>query len=41
MDLIGKAKFKVAIDSMYGSGRGILAEFSASAGFSTLPSGRN
>jgi alpha-D-glucose phosphate-specific phosphoglucomutase len=25
MDLIGKAKFKVAIDSMYGSGRGILA----------------
>src|SRR5271169_5128222 len=26
MDLISKAKFKVAIDSMYGSGRGILAE---------------
>src|ERR1700676_843872 len=25
MDLIGKAKFKVAVDSMYGSGRGILA----------------
>ena len=25
MDLIGKAKFKFAIDSMYGSGRGILA----------------
>src|ERR1700686_2611646 len=25
MDLIGRAKFKVAIDSMYGSGRGILA----------------
>jgi alpha-D-glucose phosphate-specific phosphoglucomutase len=25
MDLIGKARFKVAIDSMYGSGRGILA----------------
>src|SRR5882762_11907999 len=25
MELIGKAKFKVAIDSMYGSGRGILA----------------
>src|SRR5947209_3083022 len=25
MDLIGKAKFKVALDSMYGSGRGILA----------------
>jgi phosphomannomutase len=25
MDLIGKAKLKVAIDSMYGSGRGILA----------------
>jgi alpha-D-glucose phosphate-specific phosphoglucomutase len=25
MDLIGKAKFKVAIDCMYGSGRGILA----------------
>jgi alpha-D-glucose phosphate-specific phosphoglucomutase len=25
MKLIGKAKFKVAIDSMYGSGRGILA----------------
>jgi alpha-D-glucose phosphate-specific phosphoglucomutase len=24
MDLIGKAKFKVAVDSMYGSGRGIL-----------------
>jgi phosphomannomutase len=23
--LIGKAKFKIAIDSMYGSGRGILA----------------
>jgi alpha-D-glucose phosphate-specific phosphoglucomutase len=26
MDLIGKAKFKVAIDSMYGSGRGILSD---------------
>ena len=25
MDLIGKAKFKVAVDSMYGSGRGLLA----------------
>ena len=25
MDLIGKAKFKVAVDSMYGSGRGILS----------------
>jgi phosphomannomutase len=25
MDLIGRAKFKVAIDSMYGSGRGVLA----------------
>jgi phosphomannomutase len=25
MDLIGEAKFKVAIDSMYGSGRGVLA----------------
>jgi len=25
MDMIGKAKFKVAVDSMYGSGRGILA----------------
>jgi alpha-D-glucose phosphate-specific phosphoglucomutase len=25
LELIGKAKFKVAIDSMYGSGRGILA----------------
>jgi phosphomannomutase len=25
MDLIGKTKFKFAIDSMYGSGRGILA----------------
>jgi phosphomannomutase len=25
MDLIGKAKLKVAVDSMYGSGRGILA----------------
>ncbi len=25
LDLIGKARFKVAIDSMYGSGRGILA----------------
>jgi len=25
MDLIGRARFKVAIDSMYGSGRGILA----------------
>ncbi len=25
MDLIGKAKFRVAIDSMYGSGRGVLA----------------
>ncbi len=24
-DLIGKAKFKIAIDSMYGSGRGVLA----------------
>jgi phosphomannomutase len=26
LNLIGKAKFKIAIDSMYGSGRGILAE---------------
>jgi phosphomannomutase len=26
LNLIGKAKFKVAVDSMYGSGRGILAE---------------
>jgi len=25
MDLIGKAKFKIAVDSMYGSGRGVLA----------------
>jgi alpha-D-glucose phosphate-specific phosphoglucomutase len=25
MELIGKAKFKVAVDSMYGSGRGVLA----------------
>ena len=25
MDLIGRAKFKIAIDSMYGSGRGVLA----------------
>ncbi len=25
LDLIGKAKFKIAIDSMYGSGRGILS----------------
>ena len=25
MDLIGKTKFKFAIDSMYGSGRGVLA----------------
>jgi phosphomannomutase len=25
LDLIGKAKFKIAIDSMYGSGRGVLA----------------
>lgn len=25
MNLIGKAKFKIAVDSMYGSGRGILA----------------
>ncbi|MGB7603485.1 MAG: phosphoglucomutase/phosphomannomutase family protein [Candidatus Sulfotelmatobacter sp.] len=25
LDLIGRAKFKIAIDSMYGSGRGILA----------------
>ncbi len=25
MDLIGRAKFKVAVDSMYGSGRGVLA----------------
>jgi alpha-D-glucose phosphate-specific phosphoglucomutase len=25
LDLIGKAKFKIAVDSMYGSGRGILA----------------
>jgi len=25
LDLIGKAKFKLAVDSMYGSGRGILA----------------
>jgi alpha-D-glucose phosphate-specific phosphoglucomutase len=26
MDLIGKTKFKFAVDSMYGSGRGLLAE---------------
>jgi phosphomannomutase len=32
MDLIGKAKFKVAIDSMYGSGRGILAGIFAERG---------
>ncbi len=32
MDLIGKAKFKVAIDSMYGSGRGVLAGILAERG---------
>ncbi len=32
MERIGKAKFKVAIDSMYGSGRGILAEIFAGRG---------
>jgi phosphomannomutase len=32
MDLIGKAKFKVAIDSMYGSGRGVLAGIFRNAG---------
>ncbi|MGB8580425.1 MAG: phosphoglucomutase/phosphomannomutase family protein [Candidatus Sulfotelmatobacter sp.] len=32
LDLIGKAKFKIAIDSMYGSGRGILAGIFAERG---------
>ncbi len=32
LNLIGKAKFKIAIDSMYGSGRGILAEIFAQRG---------
>ena len=32
LNLIGKAKFKIAIDSMYGSGRGILAEIFAPCG---------
>jgi alpha-D-glucose phosphate-specific phosphoglucomutase len=32
LELIGKAKFKIAIDSMYGSGRGILAGIFADRG---------
>ena len=32
MDLISKAKFKIAIDSMYGSGRGVLAGIFREAG---------
>ncbi|MGA7300288.1 MAG: phosphoglucomutase/phosphomannomutase family protein [Candidatus Sulfotelmatobacter sp.] len=32
LDLIGRAKFKIAIDSMYGSGRGILAGIFAERG---------
>ena len=32
LDLIGRAKFKIAIDSMYGSGRGILARIFAERG---------
>ena len=32
MDLIGKAKSKIAIDSMYGSGRGILARIFSERG---------
>ncbi|MGA8271824.1 MAG: phosphoglucomutase/phosphomannomutase family protein, partial [Candidatus Sulfotelmatobacter sp.] len=32
MDLIGKAKFKIAIDSMYGSGRCILSEIFRNCG---------
>src|SRR5271157_4218294 len=32
LDLIGKAKFKIAIDSMYGSGRGILSDIFRSRG---------
>src|SRR6202042_3177409 len=32
MDLIGKTKFKFAVDSMYGSGRGILAGIFQSRG---------
>jgi len=32
LDLIGKAKFKIAIDSMYGSGRGIISGIFADRG---------
>jgi alpha-D-glucose phosphate-specific phosphoglucomutase len=36
MDLIGKTKFKFAIDSMYGSGRGVLAGIFQSRGVSFI-----
>jgi alpha-D-glucose phosphate-specific phosphoglucomutase len=32
MDLIGRAKFKVAVDSMYGSGRGVLSSIFRDSG---------
>ena len=42
LDLIAKAKFKFAVDSMYGSGRGVLAENFPRARYSiTLPFARN
>ena len=40
MDLIGKTKFKFAIDSMYGSGRGVLAEIFQIVTFRSLRSAR-
>ena len=40
MDLIGKTKFKFAIDSMYGSGRGVLPAFSGIAAFRSSRSAR-
>jgi len=40
MDLIGKTKFKFAIDSMYGSGREFLPGSFRSVAFRSLQSGR-
>ena len=36
LDLIAKAKFRFAVDSMYGSGRGVLTGIFTSATSSTL-----
>ena len=41
LDLIAKAKFRFAVDSMYGSGRGVLTRFSRSVASITSRSARN